>query len=100
MAAQYAGWLTGGDVAGGGAILPGEGAIIRRGLTKIAAYRDEAGRLHECSAVCPHLGAIVSWNHTEKSWDCPAHGSRFDCFGHVVNGPANADLRSLHADAR
>jgi len=50
------------------------------------------GELHRMSAVCPHLGAIVTWNAEESTWDCPAHGSRFDCAGRVVNGPANTDL--------
>src|SRR5438874_2191872 len=67
-------------------------ASATRGLSKIAAYRDDHGTLHECSAVCPHLGCIVRWNDTEKSWDCPCHGSRFDRFGTVINGPANRDL--------
>ena len=66
--------------------------MLRRGLTKVAVYRDEKGELHECSAVCPHLGCIVHWNATEKTWDCPCHGSRFDKLGKVINGPANRDL--------
>jgi Rieske Fe-S protein len=73
-------------------IEPGEGCIIRRGLTKIAAYRDEDGVLHERQAACTHAGCAVSWNSTEKSWDCPCHGSRFDRYGCVVNGPANRNL--------
>jgi Rieske Fe-S protein len=70
-------------------IAPGSGAVLRRGLTKVAAYRDDSGALHERSAVCTHLGCIVEFNDAEKTWDCPCHGSRFDCTdGHVVNGPA------------
>jgi glycine/D-amino acid oxidase-like deaminating enzyme/nitrite reductase/ring-hydroxylating ferredoxin subunit len=95
MAAQYADWLTAGDVEKENLVPRGAGAIVRHGLGKVAVYRDEHGQLHECSAVCPHLGAIVGWNHGEKTWDCPAHGSRFDRFGRVLNGPANSDLKPI-----
>jgi nitrite reductase/ring-hydroxylating ferredoxin subunit len=66
----------------------GEGAIVRRGVKKIAVHRDESGALIERSAFCTHLGCVVRWNSTEKTWDCPCHGSRFHIDGHVVNGPA------------
>jgi Rieske Fe-S protein len=92
VALQYADWLTGGDVKSADDIPPGGGAILRRGLEKIAAYRDEEGRLHERLAGCPHLGCVVHWNRSESTWDCPCHGSRFDCYGKVINGPANRDL--------
>lgn len=92
MAAQYADWVTPGEVDDPAAIPPRGGAVVRRGLRKVAVYRDRDGRLHECSATCPHLGAIVHWNPREGTWDCPAHGSRFDPFGKVVNGPAIGDL--------
>jgi glycine/D-amino acid oxidase-like deaminating enzyme/nitrite reductase/ring-hydroxylating ferredoxin subunit len=92
VAAQYTTWLTPGEVSSANEIEAGEGAILRRGLSKIAVYRDELGTLHEMSAVCPHLKCIVSWNGTERTWDCPCHGSRFDCRGHVIVGPANIDL--------
>jgi Rieske Fe-S protein len=58
----------------------------------VAVYRDLAGTVHKCSAVCTHLGCVVEWNHVEKSWDCPCHGSRFDAEGRVVMGPAIDDL--------
>ena len=92
MAAQYTDWLTPGDVASVDEIEPDSGAIVRRGLEKIAVYRDAKGALHECSAACPHLGCIVHWNPGEQTWDCPCHGSRFDAYGKVINGPANRDL--------
>jgi nitrite reductase/ring-hydroxylating ferredoxin subunit len=96
VAAQYvAGYVTGGEVDSPEEISPDEGAIIRRGLTKIAAYRDPQGRLHERSAVCQHLGCIVAWNRTERTWDCPCHGSRYDRYGTVINGPANSDLAGV-----
>jgi FAD dependent oxidoreductase./Rieske [2Fe-2S] domain. len=49
-------------------------------------------RLHVCSAVCSHLGCIVSWNSTEHTWDCPCHGSRFTPDGKLLNGPALGPL--------
>ena len=94
MAAQYTDWLTGGDVDSVDEIARDSGAIVRRGLEKIAVYRDPNGALHACHAACPHLGCIVQWNPSEKTWDCPCHGSRFDAAGHVINGPANRDLAS------
>lgn len=92
VAAQYTDWMTGGDVDAAENIPNDQGAVLREGLTKIAAYRDEQGTLHTCSAVCPHLSCIVAWNHAEKTWDCPCHGSRFDKLGKVLNGPAISDL--------
>lgn len=74
---------------------PGEGAVLRAGRRKVAAFRDEGGQLHACSAICPHLGCIVQWNGAEKSFDCPCHGSRFTPTGEAITGPAVKDLRKL-----
>lgn len=96
VAVQYVeGYLSGGDVDSPDDIAPGEGAIVRRGLAKVAVYRDRDGILHQRSAVCPHLGGIVGWNKSEKTWDCPCHGSSFDCYGRVITGPANSDLEGV-----
>ena len=92
VALQYADWLTGGDVSSADEVPAGGGAIVRRGLEKIAVYRDDQGQVHECLAKCPHLGCVVHWNPAETTWDCPCHGSRFDRYGKVINGPANRDL--------
>jgi len=93
VAAQYADYFKPGDVKTAEDIAPANGAVVRRGLRQIAAYRDQNGGLHEHSAVCPHLGCIVAWNTTEQSWDCPCHGSRFDKVdGHVLTGPAIVGL--------
>jgi Rieske Fe-S protein len=97
MAAQYTDWVTGGDVSSVNEIAKDCGAVLRSGLTKVAVYRDEKGELHERSAVCPHLGCIIDWNPSEKTWDCPCHGSRFDKLGKVINGPANKDLPQVES---
>ncbi|MBC8065734.1 MAG: Rieske 2Fe-2S domain-containing protein [Chlorobia bacterium] len=70
----------------------GTGALIRERFKKVAVYRDSQGQLHRSTAICPHLGCIVDWNTTERTSDCPCHGSRFDPYGKVLNGPANTGL--------
>jgi glycine/D-amino acid oxidase-like deaminating enzyme/nitrite reductase/ring-hydroxylating ferredoxin subunit len=92
--AQYADWITPGEVESVDEIPARQGAVLRKGLTKLAVYRDHHGGLHTRSAVCPHLGCIVRWNAVETSLDCPCHGSRFDPYGTVMNGPANQGLDS------
>jgi glycine/D-amino acid oxidase-like deaminating enzyme/nitrite reductase/ring-hydroxylating ferredoxin subunit len=92
VAAQYADLVTPGEVADVSEIVPGQGAIVRRGLKKVAVYRATDGVFHERSAFCTHLGCVVRWNSLEATWDCPCHGSRFQVDGHVVNGPANSPL--------
>ena len=95
VAAEYVEVLTPGEVDSIDEIESGEGAIVRRGLSKAAVYRDDDGVVHSTSAVCRHLGCIVAWNSAEKTWDCPCHGSRYDRFGVVINGPANSDLPAV-----
>jgi glycine/D-amino acid oxidase-like deaminating enzyme/nitrite reductase/ring-hydroxylating ferredoxin subunit len=93
--AQYTSWIDSGDVSRPEDIPLDSGGILRRGLSKIAAYRDSAGVVHETSAVCPHLGCHVEWNNGEKTWDCPCHGSRFDRYGELLHGPASRGLSRL-----
>lgn len=69
-----------------------EGRIVNCKGKTFAAYRDELGILHCLSSICPHMGCTVSWNSSEKSWDCPCHGSRFDIEGKLLNGPATSGL--------
>ena len=92
VVAQYAEWMTGGDVDSVEKIALNSGAVVREGMSKIAVYRDAHGAYHAHSAVCTHLGCIVCWNSTEQTWDCPCHGSRFDKHGKIVNGPAVSNL--------
>jgi glycine/D-amino acid oxidase-like deaminating enzyme/nitrite reductase/ring-hydroxylating ferredoxin subunit len=75
-----------------GELAPGEGGIVKLGRDRVAAYRDEEGRLHARSPACTHLGCLVAFNTAERTWDCPCHGSRFAVDGSVVQGPALEDL--------
>jgi glycine/D-amino acid oxidase-like deaminating enzyme/nitrite reductase/ring-hydroxylating ferredoxin subunit len=95
VAAQYADWFMGGHRK---PAARGEGYVERRGIHRVAVYVNECGERHACSARCPHLGGAVRWNSAEGSWDCPAHGSRFDAHGHVIMGPAAVDLKPVSTE--
>jgi glycine/D-amino acid oxidase-like deaminating enzyme/nitrite reductase/ring-hydroxylating ferredoxin subunit len=77
---------------------PGEGAVIRHGLKKIAAYRERSGRLLLHSAACTHVGCHLHWNGFEACWDCPCHGSIFDIDGQPLNAPAVTELEPVNDD--
>jgi glycine/D-amino acid oxidase-like deaminating enzyme/nitrite reductase/ring-hydroxylating ferredoxin subunit len=88
-------YVTRGDVSSTDELAPGDGAILRRGMSKIAAYRAPDGTVIERSAVCTHVGCIVHWNGLEKCWDCRCHGSQFQPDGSVINGPAVKPLAKV-----
>ncbi|HEX2863256.1 MAG TPA: FAD-dependent oxidoreductase [Deinococcales bacterium] len=73
----------------------GEGAVFRPGIHPVAVNRGLDGQLRAVSAVCTHLGCVVSWNSAEQSWDCPCHGSRFAGTGDVLHGPAVRPLPAV-----
>lgn len=92
VAAQYADWIVPLERAEFKDLPRGEGKVFRHDLLPVAIYKEENDVVKFLSAVCPHLAGVVRWNNVEKSWDCPCHGSRFDCHGKVIEGPANSDL--------
>ena len=73
---------------------PGVGSIVDVCGERLAAYRDDAGRVFVVSPVCTHMKCMVHWNALETSWDCPCHGSRFAPDGHVIAGPAIEPLKT------
>lgn len=70
----------------------GRGELGRRGALPHGVSTVDGVTRGVC-AVCPHLGAVVQWNDFERTWDCPAHGSRFAPDGAVLEGPAKRGLR-------
>lgn len=70
----------------------GHGGIVFLNEEKVGVYKENDGTLHAVDIRCPHLGCQLEWNPDEKSWDCPCHGSRFDCYGRLISGPAQEDI--------
>ena len=79
----------------------GTGGVINDKFTTkpTAVYKDENGQVRRFSAVCPHMQGVVRWNDTEKSWDCPVHGSRFSCDGVCIEAPAKSNLVPFNENA-
>jgi Rieske Fe-S protein len=72
--------------AGGALVLPHQGVAIAKEGTSVVAL----------DLSCTHLGCTVSAN--ANGFACPCHGSRFDCNGKRLAGPATDGLRRLQAD--
>jgi glycine/D-amino acid oxidase-like deaminating enzyme/nitrite reductase/ring-hydroxylating ferredoxin subunit len=79
-------------------LAPGEAGLRELDGEKVAAYRDQDGRLHAVAGRCTHLGCLVAWNAAERTWDCPCHGSRYTYDGQVIQGPAVDHLERKHID--
>lgn len=95
MIKNFAEYVAPGEVESVDRLRPGEGAIVRKGMTKIAAFRSDDGTLHRRSAACTHVGCHVHWNSLERCWDCPCHGSHFAVDGTVLNAPAVSPLAEI-----
>lgn len=79
-------------------IQPGQGGVVSGSEGHLAVSRDQSGATSVLSAVCTHMGCIVDWNTTDRTWDCPCHGSRFDDSGAVLVGPATRPLEPKKLD--
>lgn len=75
-----------------------EGSPVMVNGERAGAYRDQDGKLHIVDTTCTHLGCEVEWNHGERTWDCPCHGSRYSIDGEVLDGPAVKPLAKIELD--
>ena len=74
------------------AIKKDNGGIIRINGSAIGIYKTEKDEIYAVNPTCTHLGCLLTWNNVDKTWDCPCHGSRFDCNGKNIYDPAFKDL--------
>jgi glycine/D-amino acid oxidase-like deaminating enzyme/nitrite reductase/ring-hydroxylating ferredoxin subunit len=72
------------------------GTIVKYNGEKLAVYKNAEGKVTALNPVCTHAKCIVCFNPSEKSWDCPCHGGRFDLDGKVLTGPPRADLQKVN----
>lgn len=71
---------------------PGQGIVAQRGGRQVAVSKTREGDMHEVSAICTHLRAVVLWDGDQQQWQCPCHGSCFNSQGDAIKGPASEPL--------
>ncbi len=73
----------------------GEGRTIRFHGKRAGAFRREDGSVFVVDTTCTHMGTELHFNDAEKTWDCPAHGGRFQPDGKLIEGPPKDNLKVL-----
>lgn len=88
------------DVAASDMIPAGGGIVAHTPMGHVALEKVD-GEVRAFSAVCTHLGCIVTWqpgpNHV---WYCPCHKGKYGRQGEVVGGPPPRPLDRLPVTQR
>ena len=72
------------------------GGAKKQGDLKVLLHLPSEYRVF--SAVCTHLGCIVSWKDSEQWFECPCHQSYFDKDGKVMTPPATEPLERYNVE--
>jgi len=59
---------------------------------KLLLVRDSETSVRAFRSSCTHRKEKLTYDHQQGTLVCPAHGSRFDLEGNVLNGPAKKSL--------
>ena len=94
---------SGKGAGGGGKVLVGTTADIPAGAGKVVAMGSKPAivvntdqGVKAFSAICTHLGCVVSWNDMIGAIQCPCHDGHFDpTTGAVVSGPPPTGLPAI-----
>jgi cytochrome b6-f complex iron-sulfur subunit len=74
---------------------PGKGAVVAVGSKPAIVVNTEQG-VRAFSAICTHLGCIVTFDDLSSTIVCPCHDGRFSpATGAVVSGPPPTPLAPL-----
>ena len=74
----------------------GEGRVISFEGKKAGIYRDYDDSVIILDITCTHMGTELNFNSAEKTWDCPAHGGRYNIEGRLLEGPPKHNLKVLY----
>jgi Rieske Fe-S protein len=74
---------------------PGEGRGVRFRGERAGIYRDNDDNVTILDITCTHMGTELNFNSAEKTWDCPAHGGRYNIDGMLLEGAPKDSLKVL-----
>lgn len=74
---------------------PGEGRVIRYNGEKAGIYLGDNDDVTILDITCTHMGTELNFNAAERTWDCPAHGGRYNTDGKLLEGPPKDSLEVL-----
>lgn len=74
---------------------PGEGRVIRFRGERAGIYRDVDDNIMILDITCTHMKTELNFNTAEKTWDCPAHGGRYNTDGKLLEGAPKDSLKVL-----
>lgn len=78
-----------------GDLKQGEGRVINFKGQKAGIYRDFNDNVTILDVSCRHMSTELNFNNAEKTWDCPAHGGRYNTDGKLLEGPPKDSLKVL-----
>lgn len=82
----------------------GPASEVPDGKGKIYQFNDDkvivvnsGGTLTATTAVCTHLGCLVSWVEADNQYYCPCHGAKYTRNGEIISGPQPLPLKQYSA---
>jgi len=75
---------------------PGEGRVIRFHGEKAGVYLGDNDEVTILDITCTHMGTELNFNTAERTWDCPAHGGRYNTEGKLLEGAPKNSLKVLY----
>jgi Rieske Fe-S protein len=80
---------------------PGQAARFRAGALEGFVVNPGNGKAaYAVSAVCTHMGCILSWLEPSTTFLCPCHGAQYNANGTVLSGIARHPLPPLKVEHR